>query len=53
MGTALRRKISVTRLAKPVKRFVVKADETEEMLIERQSEIEKQSTNKKKVVFSF
>lgn len=49
----MRRKISVTRLAKPVKRFFVKADETEEMLSELPSEIEKHSTNKKKVVLSF
>lgn len=52
MGYSLRRNIDSKRLAKPIKHFVIQADDTEEELIKKQEAHKKNFFNRKKVAIS-
>ena len=48
MGSALRRSVQENRRAKPVKKFVIKAETTEEDLIREQERASIQKQNRRK-----
>ena len=52
MGYSLRRNIDSKRLAKPIKHFIIQADDTEEELIKKQEAHQRNSCNRKKVAIS-